>query len=112
MTVNLPEGKVQNVLELCNQGLRLQEMTIRFVLHIIGTLNSYSVAVEYGANHFKGLEKDQIATLRKSKGDFDAIMTMSQRGKQDLNWWKDNVKGASLKIKTKNPKNKKQKRLV
>lgn len=78
-------------------------MTIRFVLHIIGTLNSYCVAVEYGGNHFKGLERDQIAALKRSRGDFDVYMTLSQRAKEDLYWWKENVLGSAKKIKTNNP---------
>lgn len=74
--------------------------TIRYILHIVGTLNSYCAAVEYGGNHFKHLEFDQIQALKSSKCDFDAMMSISQKAREDLMWWKDNVTNSSCKIKT------------
>lgn len=103
MTVELPPNKIANVLKLCDTGIHTSTMTIRQMLHIVGTLNSYSVAVEYGGNHFKHLENDQIAALKRSKGDFDVEMCLSAKGKQDLLWWKNHAVGAKSKIKTNNP---------
>lgn len=103
MTVSLPTPKIHNVLDMCSLALGSNEMTIRFVLHIIGTLNSYCVAVDYRANHFKNLECDQIRALKFSKGDFDKVMTLSLPAKDDLRWWLRNVDRAICKIKTKNP---------
>lgn len=103
MTVSLPTKKVDNILDMCKEALNLQQMTIRQVLHIVGTLNAYSVAVEYGRNYFKRLEQEQILALRRSKGDFDVYMTPSMIAKQDLKWWQDNVVGSFCRIKTNNP---------
>lgn len=103
MTITLPESKVANVLSLCELGLRISSITIRQMLHIVGTLNAYSVGVEYGANHFKHLERDQILALKRCKGDFDEFMFISKDGKQDLIWWQENVQGAKSVIKTQNP---------
>lgn len=80
-------------------------MSIRNVLHIIGTLNSYCVAVDYGANHFKNLESDQIKALKFSRGNFDQSMHISDLGRQDLKTKVvvKNVHIAKGCIKTKNP---------
>lgn len=103
MTITLPENKVLNVLALCEDALQAVRMTIRQMLHIVGTLNAYSVAVEYGANHFKHLEVDQIRALKLSSGDFDSYMGISSKAKQDLEWWRSNVVSSKFSIKTANP---------
>lgn len=94
MTVSLPREKTLNVLSLCEMGIKASNLSIRQVLHIVGTLNSYSVGIEYGGNHFKHLEKDQIAALKCSKGDFDVEMKISNEAKLDLHWWQTHVEGA------------------
>lgn len=55
MTVSLPASKVANVPSLCDLEIKSTKLSIRQMLHIVGTLNSHSVAVEYGGNHFKHL---------------------------------------------------------
>lgn len=69
------------------------------MLRIIGTLNSYCVAVAFGGNHFKRLEIDQIHALKQNYGNFDALMTFTEEGKQDLLWWKQNVHCSMARIK-------------
>lgn len=91
MTVSLPDQKRCNVLELCQTALSEEVFSVRFVLHIIGTLNSYCVAIDYSANHLKQLESDQIRALKNSRGNFDAQMKISESGKQDLIWWQQHV---------------------
>lgn len=91
MTVSLLEKKRLNVLKLCDIGLTTSPLTIRFVLHIIGTLNLYCVAIDYGGNHFKRLEIDQIQVLKRNHDNFDSLMTISEEGRHDLLWWKQNV---------------------
>lgn len=103
MKIWLPEVKKNNVKDMCLTALQDREFSIRFVLHVIGTLNSYSVAVEYGGNHFKNLETDQIRALRKNHGDFDAPMTVSNQGKQDLLWWLNHVQSAFSPVRHDNP---------
>lgn len=73
------------------------------MLHIVGTLISYCVAVDYGGNHFKRLEMDQIHALKRNCGNFDALMTISDEGLQDLLWWKQHVDVVCAKIRTNNP---------
>lgn len=78
-------------------------MSIRFVAHVVGTFQSYSVAVDYGLNHIKKLEKDLINALRRCKGDFDAKFYISPQGLEDIKWWRDHVHAAQGLIRTNNP---------
>lgn len=103
MTVSLPDSKVDNVIDICDLALKSSVLSIRFVLHIIGTLNSYCVAVDYGANNFKQIESDQIKALKYNRGNFDALMQISEKAKVDLFWWTNNVSSSLAYIRTKNP---------
>lgn len=103
MKIFLPESKRQNVKEMCKVGLTQPVLSIRYVLHIIGTLNAYSVAVEYGGNHFKRLESEQIRALKQNHGDFDCPITISPEGKQDLLWWARNIDSGFAHVRHSNP---------
>ena len=61
--------------------------TIREVAALIGLLVSYTPGVEYSGAHFKALENDKIRALRRTKGDFDQEMWISDEALQDLEWW-------------------------
>lgn len=103
MTVSLPEKKILNVLDICQNALQSDKLTIREVLHMVGTLNSYGVAVQYGDNHFKEIEHEQIKALKSSKGDFDVSMRISKLACQDFQWWEDNVRDSFKHIRIDNP---------
>lgn len=103
MKIFLPTSKIENVKKLCEIGLKQPYLSIRYVLHMIGTLNSYSVAVEYGGNHFKNLERDQITALKQACGNFDSMMSISDEGKQDLRWWLLNIEFSYAPVRHENP---------
>lgn len=65
MTVHLAQEKVHNVLQMCDTALENRKFSIRFLAHIVGTLQSYNVAVDYGMNHVKLLEIDLITGLKR-----------------------------------------------
>lgn len=50
-TVSLPEKKL--VLHLCHEGLTISPISNRQISHIVRTLQSYCVAVDYGNNQTK-----------------------------------------------------------
>lgn len=103
MTVALPEEKCINVRQLCEATMAKTSHTIREVLHVVGTLNSYGVTIQSGDNHFKELEFDQIQALKRSKGDFDSMMYISEGGYNDMRWWYSNELGALKHINTNIP---------
>ena len=54
---------------------------------LIGTLVATFPGVEFGALHYRTLERDKDFALKNSKGDFDAMMSLSPSSKDDLHWW-------------------------
>lgn len=103
MKVLLPSEKVDNVIQLCNTALQEKKHSVRFVAHVVGTFQSYSVAVDYGLNHIKKLEQDNIQALKRFKGNFDAKFFLSTGAKEDIKWWQSHVQKAQGKIRTANP---------
>lgn len=102
ITIYLHESEIANVLSLCELGLNFTRLLIRQMLHIVGTLNSYNVAIEYDGNNFKHLERDQILTLKRSKGYFNVYMVVTEQGKKDLKWYNNHVGIIKYAIKTTN----------
>ena len=49
------------------------------------------------------LEHDKIDALRKSKGNFDALMTLSSQSRTELTWWVDNILTSTKAISHGNP---------
>ena len=41
----------------------------------------------HGPLFYRQLELDEVMTLRASKGDFSALITLSETTKSDLQWW-------------------------
>ena len=73
------------------------------VAQVIGFLVSTFPAVEFAEMHYRHLELDTICALRESKGNFDAIMTLSPSSRTELTWWVNNVAHASKAISHGNP---------
>lgn len=103
MKVFLPKDKIENILQLCETALLDKKFSIRFLAHLVGTFQSYSVAVDYGLNHIKLLEVDMIRALKRCRGDFDAKVYLSREAKEDVRWWNQHVQTAVGNIRTRNP---------
>lgn len=57
----------------------------------------------YGPLHYRQLESDKISALKKSQGDYDAPVTLSNLAQQDLHWWIHNIDKANNPINHPNP---------
>ena len=57
----------------------------------MGLMVAYSPAVEYAGVHFKTLERDKIKALKRSKGNFEDTMWVSEGGVADIKWWLNNL---------------------
>ena len=71
----------------CQHFLTSTSVSIRDVASLIGTLVSTFPGVDYGALHYRTLERDKDIALKSSKGDFDSLMSLSLSSKRDLRWW-------------------------
>ena len=105
MTVSPTQKKVSKALDIVNKLLRGKNFKIRFVASAIGFIVDLCKGVEYGANHYRFLERDKILALRRV-GDmsYEGNMYLSSEAKQELMWWKHNVRFRSKKIRLGSPK--------
>ena len=76
-------------------------MTIRHVAHILGKLVSTFPASTYGPLYYRYLEKEKIAALKLSKGDYDQKMTLGHKARDDLYCWLNNIQNMYAPIQKK-----------
>ena len=91
MTVSVPQEKAQRYAVTIANFLKAKSNTIRELCKIIGMLVSLFPAVQLGKLYYRQLENEKIMALRKSRGDFDSKIILSQIAKSDLQWWLDNL---------------------
>ena len=87
MTVSLTEEKFSKIREKCLNVNSHKNPTIREVANLIRSMISYLPGVQYGALHYRYLERDKIIALKENRGNFDATMTVSNNGENDIKWW-------------------------
>ena len=54
---------------------------------LIGSMISYLPGVQYGALHYRYLEREKIIALKQNRGNFNATMTVSSNGENEIKWW-------------------------
>ena len=91
MTVRLTEEKVEKFKLFGHKLITRPYPTIREGAVVVGLMTAYSHGVEYGQAHFKALELDRNSALGQNQGNFDAHMTISQEGREDVEWWLNNL---------------------
>ena len=64
-------------------------LTVQTLSEFLDSLESYSAAVEYGQCFLKMLHIEKNEALKKSKGNYKAFCTLSQKALEDIKWWKD-----------------------
>ena len=91
MTVSVPQEKAQRYAVTIANFLKTKSNTIRELCKIIRMLVSLFPAVQLGKLYYRQLENEKIMALRRSWGDFDSKIILSQIAKSDLQWWLDNL---------------------
>ena len=91
MTVTLTSDKKDKLLNLIEKVLSKTYVTIRLVASLIGKFVSSLPASLYGPLHYRDLEYDKNKALKFAKGNFEAKMKISDKGKSEILWWKDNL---------------------
>ena len=93
MTVSPTDKKREKTVKLVEKLLNNKKFKIRFVASAIGFIVDLGKGIEYGANHFRYLEKDKILALKRVKSQgYEGYMFLSREAKNELKWWKNNVK--------------------
>ena len=91
MTITLTLEKKQKVLTLCQEILREDVVTIRFLSKLIGKLVAAFPAVTLGPFYYRALKTDKAKALQQSSGNCDALVRLSNEVKKELCWWITNI---------------------
>jgi hypothetical protein len=91
MTVTLPKEKVDRIKDECLRLQKKNKTSIREVSRIIGILVSSFSAIDYGNLHYRILDKEKHYALKKSFGNYDAYINVTNNMKSELKWWSDNI---------------------
>lgn len=91
MTVRLTPKKAKAIAKLSSSLLERESFTIREFAQLIGKMVASEQGVMYAPLYYKVLEIQKDHELKRSKGDFDSYMTLTQKSKDCLKWWIQNV---------------------
>ena len=91
MIISLPQDKIENVTNLCNEILTLNRFKIRFLAKLIGVLVSSLPAVKNGELYYRYLELNRNNALKKCGGNFDGITSLDSEAREEVIWWLKNV---------------------
>lgn len=98
MTIFLPDEKKNRILDKTIEFLKLSKCSIRYFAEFIGLLTSACPAVSYGWIYTKLFEREKFLALGNSY-NYNKIMTLSNSLKQDLHWWRNNIKNSLCPIR-------------
>ena len=88
MTVSITDAKILKIQSLIQETLKNKDiLKIRNVPKIIGHIISTLPASKFGKLYYRNLEKDKSGVLTAARGNFEAIMTISDEGVNELIWW-------------------------
>jgi len=94
MIVSLTPERVGAIKEAAKRLLAKPNPTIRELAEVKGKFVHAFHRCLYGPLHDRQLESDKISALKKSQGDYDAPVTLSNIAQQDLHWWIHNIENA------------------
>ena len=103
MTIRLPTGKASYVKKARVDLQKQTQITIRGLAHVIGLLVSSLPGVQFGELHYWQLEINKTAALQRNKGNYDAVMHLTQDSKSELTWWIQNIDTAYKNITVGSP---------
>ncbi len=103
MMVTLPEEKVQHLVLMCRELAEKNMDTIRNVAKVIGSLVATFPAVQLGPLKYRELEHAKDNALKVNRGNFDAMMAISEEMKSELAWWADSLDSQFKPILERNP---------
>ena len=76
MTITLTLEKKEKILNLCNDILKEDVVTIRFLSKFKGNLVAPFPAVTLGPFYYRALEMGKTKALRLSNGNYDALVRL------------------------------------
>lgn len=96
LSLSVPSEKQTKIIEIISSTMRKSYSKIRDISQLIGSLNSICPAVPYGWVYTKLLEREKYLALLQSKDDYEAIMSITDIIKSELQWWYNNINKFNL----------------
>ncbi|GFN80793.1 tyrosine recombinase [Plakobranchus ocellatus] len=93
MTLKLTEKRANILVDTCSELLQGRQCIIRDVAVVVGKMVSSFPAKKYGPLYYRHLDRDKNVALNRNRRNFDALMTLSDRSRYELQW---NFGGAGL----------------
>ena len=103
ITITLTLEKKEKILNLCQEILREDVVTIRFLLKLIGNLVAVFPAVTLVPFYHRASEMDKVKALQQSNGNYDALVRLSNEAKKELCWWITNIMSSLQHIHVPDP---------
>ena len=103
MTVRLTTERKRRIFDLCQEVLLKESVSIRLVSKHLGKFISSFQATKYGQLHYRDLKRLKTKALKINKGNFDKKTPLDSHGKQDINWWKNNILRSFSTVRIGNP---------
>jgi hypothetical protein len=98
MTVRVTERKRQKIIDLCKEIKTQKVVRIRLMASLIGKLVSACNGAEFGSLYYKDIEIEKNQALKMQAGNFDKCMEVTERIKENLEWWITNLHSQVRKI--------------
>lgn len=103
MSVSLTQDRADSIREKCLEVLNLHKIAIRQFAQLIGKLVSSEPGVRYPHLFYKSLEIEKDKHLKANAGDFEAKIVISDKNKETIAWWIDNVERFPRSINVSKP---------
>ena len=99
MEVGISDEKAKATIEIIQEFLEQDVVTIRQLATVVGTLVALDPGNCIGSVFWRRLDIEKGLKLKEAKGDFDTVITISDSARQDLQWWLTNIQGFPTKVK-------------
>ena len=99
MEVAIGDEKARDTIQLIQEFLGEDKVTIRQFAKVVGTLVALDPGNTFGSVFWRRLEIEKGLNLKLAKGDFDAQVVISHIARQDLTWWLSNIQSYPVKVK-------------
>ena len=103
MTVTITKIKKERLIDLCQEILDADTITIREVSKLLGKFSSSLLGVPYGRLHYRSVERFKTYSLKQNRGKFDALVKLPLNARLDIKWWRDNITNSFAPIFRGNP---------
>ena len=94
MTIKLSRRRIDGIISACTMLLQGHSLRMQYVASVVGMLIAALPAVRHGALFYRAIERDKNAALRRNKGNFRKMMTLSVAAKNDILWWHNHIGSA------------------